>query len=174
MHMNTAMIPTPMQPPVIPPCPIFRISVKRYHDMIQKGALTEDDAVELLERWIVQEMSKNPPHAGIVQRSNRRITALLPTGMETREQSAVTLKDSEPEPDIAFVDSSPLDYTDHHPYPADISALVEVSGSTFGTDRIDKARIYARAKIPVYWVNNLIDRQIEVFSDPDAAATPPA
>ena len=32
---------------------------------------------------------------------------------------------------------------------------------------------YARAGIPVYWVVNLIDARVEVYTDPDPAATPP-
>jgi hypothetical protein len=32
----------------------------------------------------------------------------------------------------------------------------------------------AQAGIPVYWIVNLQDGQIEVYTDPDPAATPPA
>lgn len=172
--MSTAIIPTPTQPPVIPPYPIFRISVKRYHDMIQKGALTEDDSVELLEGWIVQKMSKNPPHDTAIALADETIRPLLPSEWRIRIQSAITTKDSEPEPDIAIVFGDPRQFVTRHPEPADIGMLVESAESSLDTDRIDKARIYARAKIPVYWVINLIDRQVEVFSDPDSAATPPA
>jgi Uma2 family endonuclease len=41
-------------------------------------------------------------------------------------------------------------------------------------DRGLKGVAYARNGLPVYWIINLVDRQIEVYTDPDPAATPPA
>ena len=37
-------------------------------------------------------------------------------------------------------------------------------------DQRFKKAIYARAGIPVYWIVNLIDRRLEVYSDPSGAA----
>jgi hypothetical protein len=37
----------------------------------------------------------------------------------------------------------------------------------------DPRRIYARAGIPLYWVVNLVDRRIEVYSDPTGPAKRP-
>jgi Uma2 family endonuclease len=51
---------------------------------------------------------------------------------------------------------------------------VEVSDSTLLGDRADKGRIYARAKVPVYWIINLIDRQIEVHEQPSGPTAAPA
>lgn len=44
--------------------------------------------------------------------------------------------------------------------------LVEVSLASLDRDRNDKGRIYARARITCYWIVNLVDRQVEVYSDP--------
>ena len=38
---------------------IWRVSVEQYHAIINSGALTEDDAVELLQGWIVKKMPRN-------------------------------------------------------------------------------------------------------------------
>jgi Uma2 family endonuclease len=59
-----------------------------------------------------------------------------------------------------------------HPSPADVSLLVEVSDSTLAIDREDKCRIYARAGIPTYWIVNLVDQQIEVYTSPVGDPTP--
>jgi Uma2 family endonuclease len=40
-------------------------------------------------------------------------------------------------------------------------------------DRTWKKRIYARASIPLYWIVNLIDRQVEVFTRPTGPAEAP-
>jgi Uma2 family endonuclease len=43
--------------------------------------------------------------------------------------------------------------------------VVEVSDSSLDEDR-KKAGIYGRAGIPVCWIINLIDGQVEVYSNP--------
>jgi len=47
---------------------------------------------------------------------------------------------------------------------------VEVALSSLPQDRISKARIYAAAGVPEYWIVNLRDGVDEVLRDPDAAA----
>jgi len=43
--------------------------------------------------------------------------------------------------------------------------VVEISDSSLGED-CKQAAIYAAGGIPVYWIVNLVDRQVEVYSDP--------
>jgi Uma2 family endonuclease len=52
--------------------------------------------------------------------------------------------------------------------------VAEVADSSLHIDRHEKGRIYARAGIPVYWIVNVVDKQIEVYTDPDPTANPPA
>ena len=49
-----------------------------------------------------------------------------------------------------------------------------MSAASLAHDRGDKARIYAQAGIPVYWVVNVVDKQIEVFTRPSGPAAAPA
>ena len=44
--------------------------------------------------------------------------------------------------------------------------LVEVSGSTLIQDRGKKSTAYAVGGISVYWIVNLVDRQVEVYTRP--------
>jgi hypothetical protein len=57
-----------------------------------------------------------------------------------------------------------------HPSPADIGLVIEVSDSTLPGDRDDKGRIYAAAGLACYWIVNLINRQIEVYSSTSGPA----
>jgi Uma2 family endonuclease len=50
--------------------------------------------------------------------------------------------------------------------PADVGLVVEVSRTTLSEDRQHQARVYAQAGIPVYWIINLVDRQVEVYTSP--------
>lgn len=151
-----------------------RFSVPEYHRLTEIGVLTEDDNLELIEGYLVLKMSRNPPHDGTIQIDSQAMTAALPAGWCVRVQSAVTLPDSEPEPDIAVVRGNARSYLAHHPGPSEIGALVEVADSSLLGDRSDKGRIYARAMVPLYWIINLIDRQIEVHEQPSGPTAAPA
>jgi Uma2 family endonuclease len=143
---------------------LARFSVASYHRMIASGALTSEDKVELLENYVVLKKPHNPPHDSTIQRMLRPLLRSLPDGWDLRVQSAITLSDSEPEPDFAIVRGSSADYEGRHPFAADVGIVIEVAETSLARDRHDKARIYANAGIPVYWIVNVIDRQIEVYT----------
>src|SRR5438552_1580477 len=143
-----------------------RFTVDEYHRMIDGGILTEEDRVELLEGWIVAKMPQTPMHNSVLDRSYEILRNVLPVGWRVRVQSAITTPDSEPEPDLAVVEGPANRYRTRHPGPADIAALVEVSDSTLTHDRGPKGQLYARANIGVYWIINLVDMQVEVYTDP--------
>ncbi len=65
-------------------------------------------------------------------------------------------------------------YLAHHPTVADAGLVIEVADSSLLRDQQDKTRIYARAGIPCYWIINLVDQRIEVYSQPSASAPVPA
>ena len=134
--------------------------------MIDVGILDEDDNVELLEGYVVLKMPRNPSHDGTIQIVAKRLSRLLPGGWEPRIQSAFTLLDSEPEPDFVIARGNERTYLTRHPGPTDIGLVVEVANTTLADDCDDKGRIYAGDGIPVYWVVNLVDRVVEVYSNP--------
>ncbi len=51
--------------------------------------------------------------------------------------------------------------------------MVEVSDATLERDRTIKQQLYARAAVAIYWVVNLRDRRIEVYTEPSGAADVP-
>ena len=53
--------------------------------------------------------------------------------------------------------------------------MIEVAScSTLVRDRGEKSRLYARAGIKVYWILNLIDSLVEVYTDPSGPGPSPA
>lgn len=153
---------------------LYRFSVAKYHKLIEIGILTEDDDLELLDGYLVHKMSRNPPHDAAIQKIQKRLFRILPPDWDLRIQSAVTLSRSEPEPDLAVVRGDETHYLANHPGPADLGLVIEVSDSTLDADRIDKGRIYAEAAIACYWIVNLVDRQVEVYTLPSGATAAPA
>ena len=87
-------------------------------------------------------------------------------------QSALTTSDSEPEPDLLIAVASEDGYMSRHPCPEDTPLVIEVALTTLQEDREWKGRIYARAKIPCYWIVNLNDRQIEEYNSPKVGRSP--
>ena len=159
--------------PVLPMDPIWRMSVDRYHEMIDAGILTEDDPVELLEGWLVEKMSKNMPHRRATRRLRLALEQLAPAGWYVDAQEPITTIDSEPEPDLTVIRGDP-EALERHPGSQDLALVVEISDATLQRDRTTKLRIYARACIATYWIVNLIDGHIEVYTDPTGPAEQPS
>jgi Uma2 family endonuclease len=157
-----------------PPLPVMRFSVEQYHRMIREGYFDEEDRFELLEGWIVPKMTRKPPHDVAIGLAQDALQGLVPEGWHIRGQSALTTAESEPEPDLAVVRGRRRDYVERHPGPGDMALVVEVADSSLSRDRGIKQRIYARARVPVYWIINLVDRVIEVYDEPTGPAASPS
>ena len=116
----------------------------------------------------------HPTGRVVVVRLNRLFLRLLPPGWDIRIQSAITLSDSEPEQDGAVVRGDVHTYDHRHPEPADFGIVIEVTESMLAADRADKFQVYARAGIPEYWIINLVERQVELYTVPSGPGVTPA
>lgn len=172
---------SPPAAPAAPPAPdllnmstFHRLTVAQYHDMIRNGILSEDDPVELLEGYLVTKMPRSPEHDFAIRTLGKRLGRLTPDTFTLSNQCAATIQESEPEPDFTVARGDESLYRHRHPGPADTALVIEVAASSLQHDRTNKARIYARAGIPVFWVVNVIDRVIEVYTQPSGPADAPA
>ena len=101
------------------------------------------------------------------ERLRRGLDRITPGGWYVREEKPVRIPDfDEPEPDLAVVRGDIEDYEKAPPGPADVALLIEVSDSTLPWHRGTKRAVYARSAIPIYWIVNLLERQIEVYTGP--------
>lgn len=134
--------------------------------MADLGILHPDERVELLEGQIIAMAAKNPPHSAITKRTADTLRNLL-AGTDIRVQEPIHINNrSEPEPDIAVVKIDPRDYINRHPIPDDVFLLVEVADRTLSYDCNKKAALYARAGISEYWVIDIKNEKVIVFSEP--------
>src|SRR5437773_6503838 len=111
--MNIA-VPTHATNAGLRPLPIHRLTVEQYHRMIQTGVLTKNDRVELLEGLLVSKMPLSPSHDVTVSVTLRKLWSVWPEEWVVRVQSAITLDDSEPEPDLAVVRGPEERYREAH------------------------------------------------------------
>lgn len=159
---------------------IERLTVPQFHRMIEAGILREGEPIELIDGILVRKdnsdaggdpMTYGPKHARSLMRLYRKLAPVEQLEFHLRSQLPITLSDiGEPGPDLSVIRGMLDDYQDRHPGPADTAAVTEVSDSSLEYDRTTKQRIYASARIPVYCIINISDRQIEVYEDPDPQA----
>lgn len=150
----------------------YLFTVEQYHRMLEAGILADGEPYELLEGLLVKKMTINPPHSVTVSLIDDRLRAVLPPQWSVRPGQPITLSDSEPEPDLSVVVAPVTRYLKSHPTPRDIGLVIEVSDTTLVDDRTVKARVYARARLPEYWIVNIPERQIEVYTRPRAGRSP--
>ncbi len=150
----------------IPQYPIYRLSIAQYHAMIDAGILVADDPVELVEGWLILKEPKIPQLTYTTNVTRENLAAQLPAGWFVGKYDPITMFDSEPEPDIAIIRGKIRDYLHRHPGPADIGLVIEVAHASLAYDQTVKKRLYAAAKIPVYWIINLVNNQVEVYTEP--------
>ncbi|MBY0512651.1 MAG: Uma2 family endonuclease, partial [Gemmataceae bacterium] len=144
--------------------PLRRWSVADYHAMIRAGILGEGEPVELLDGYLVRKMSRGPAHDCALDLLRAALAGLIPAGTYPRSQQAITLAETEPEPDYAVVRGGPRVFATRHPGGPEVRLVVEVADSSLTLDRGPKAELYAAAGIPVYWVVDIPDAQIEVYA----------
>jgi Uma2 family endonuclease len=135
-----------------------------YDKLIETGILGPGDKIELLGGQLCVSEPQNSPHARAISLGLEAIHRALAPGWHVRVQLPIALDDeSEPEPDLAVVAGGARDYADHPSRPA---LVVEVADSRLALDREHKGSLYARARLPEYWIVNLVDRVLEVYREP--------
>jgi Uma2 family endonuclease len=152
----------------MPTLPAARnFSRRDYEKMIDAGILHEDERVELVAGRIVQMSPEGPLHAGTIDLCAEMLRRLFGGDYTVRVQHPLAVDpDGEPEPDLAVVRGGPRAHLGDHPHEAVL--VVEVAGTSLAYDRGEKARLYARAGFPEYWIVNLGAEVVEVHRDPSA------
>ena len=144
-----------------------RWSVQAYHRMSAIGILDPDERTELLAGYITLMAPKGTPHVTALHLLAHQLRPKIGEAALIRTQDPIQLDDvSEPEPDLALVQGTILDYAEHHPRPEHVYLIVEVADSTLKQDCEIKDKLYAQASIADYWVLDLPNRQLHIFREP--------
>ncbi len=150
-----------------PPIERYRLTSAMYREIVEKGILSEDDRVELIEGELVAMPPIGSEHMGVVNQIAERLISQLGSHSIVSIQGPIHLSDfSTPQPDLALLAPRRDYYKRSLPQPGDIMLVIEVADSSLAYDREVKTPLYARANIPEAWIVNLIDRWIEVYRDP--------
>ena len=144
-----------------------QITIDLYQQMGEKGLLTREDRVQLIEGEILEMAPVGPRHGSVAGRLAKWFYRALGDAAIVRLDNPVNLgKYSQPQPDLMLLKSRADDYVVSHPGPEGVLLLVEVSDSTLDFDQGRKRELYARFAIREYWVIDVNDRSIKAYSDP--------
>jgi Uma2 family endonuclease len=138
--------------------------------LVENGIL-DPVKYELIEGDIVVKAGRSQRHAYVVMRlvaqfdtvfGIRRLQTKAPIGIGATDDSC-----SDPEPDVAVLRGTTAAYLETQPNPSvDVLLAVQVAESTVEGDTTVKARLYAGAGVPEYWVVSIPDRTVIVFRQP--------
>lgn len=157
----------------VPPFPVRKFTVREYHQLLQVGILKSGALYELLRGWIVPKVKRSPAECFAISGLCDEWRRLIPSGATfVRLQQPITFSDSEPEPAGAIVCGKVRDFAERHPHPREIELVAEVAGPTLERDRTCKLGVYASGRIPAYWIVNIGERIVEVYTDPKGGKNP--
>ena len=146
-----------------------RFTVAEYLRMSEVGVLRPDERVELIDGQIVAMSPQGPVHSALLARIATRFVELFPRDRScVRPQSTIALgEDYAPEPDIAVVEGRCEDH--ERELPRSALLVVEVAETSVRLDRGRKSDLYAKARVPEYWIVNVPDGVLEVRREASAA-----
>lgn len=139
--------------------PIHRLDTLTYNRIVASGAL-EGEHVELLDGLVVEMSPQSAAHTDAIMLLTRHL-AKAEAWLMVRLPLEVAAN-SEPEPDLALVEQRPA----RGEHVRGALLVVEVAVTSQQIDRELKARLYACAGIPVYWLVDVPARAVEVRTDP--------
>ena len=137
------------------------IALADYERMLAAGIIPE--ATELIDGTVVDKVTKSPDHNYFADALYEALRRILPPGTIIRSEKTLTHGNSGVEPDIMVVEGPLSRYRSANP--ATALLVVEVAKTSLNFDRA-KARIYALAGVPIYWIVDLDNERVEVHENP--------
>ncbi len=146
----------------------LRLTTNEYGRMVERGAFDFlNRKIELIRGELVEMNPAGPVHDDLIMylndwsvraTSRETIRVAVQTGLQLAEL------ESRPEPDLCWIRAGR--YRDQHPTAVDVKLAIEVSDSSLQSDLIEKAALYAEAKIVEYWIVDSRASCVHVFRTP--------
>ena len=142
-------------------------TVSDVEQMEKAGILGEDDRLELIHGEILAMSPTGSLHAAAVARATHTLVKLVGVKAIVWIQSSTQLsKYTAPQPDVALLKPRDNFYAPKLPQPQDALLYIEVADSSLKYDRDFKTELYAEAGIPEYWIADIQNDRLLVYSDP--------
>jgi Uma2 family endonuclease len=146
---------------------LYPISVELFETMIREGKFGDDPKVQLINGQLVRVMPQESAHLAVLNALLFLLVRACGDRYGVLGQATAEFPGSLLEPDLMITRHLPLYYFNHgRPSPSEILMVIEVADSSYSRDRRIKAPIYAESGISEYWIVDVNQSQIEVFTDP--------
>jgi Uma2 family endonuclease len=144
------------------------MTIDEYERMVASGIIAASNRFHLIDGYVVDKMTHNPPHAVADELCGRELLRIIPPGWHLRTGKLIRLpaQVSEPEPDRYIVRGAIEDYLERHPGPEDVALIVEIADTSLAEDRAYAANLYGPAGIPACWIVDVRGRRVEVYTGP--------
>ena len=151
------------QPPPVHFDAVRRFTVEEYYRLVEAGILEEDARVELLDGQIIPMAPIGPEHHWILAELTEAFVLQSAGRFKVGPgRSLVIRPHNVPEPDLVLY--WPTLGRRQPATPADALLVIEIADSSLTHDLGYKADLYRRAKIPEYWVVDVRNRCLRVFT----------
>ena len=156
-------------PPPVETRERYAFTVADYHQLIASGHFKRTDRIELINGELTIMPPIGPEHSFHTTRITNALPVKLPSGVWLRMNEPITIANhSEPQPDAAVVRARSDGYRSAHPGPKDVLLIIEVADTSAAFDTQVKAKLYSKAGIPEYWVIDVQEGCLRVFTEPSA------
>lgn len=156
-------------PPPVETRQRYAFTVADYHQLIASGHFKRTDRIELIHGELTIMPPIGPEHSFHTTRITNTLPVKLPAGVLLRMNEPITIANhSEPQPDAAIVRARADGYRSAHPGPKDVLLIIEVADTSATFDTQVKAKLYSKAGIPEYWVIDVQEGCLRVFTQPSA------
>lgn len=139
---------------------------------LETAGVLQGERLELIEGELLTKMGKKRAHVNSLTLLQNWLVSVF-GGEYVNPEAPIDVAPednptNEPEPDLIVLTRPLRDFPVSNPQPTDLRLVVEVSDTTIAFDLTTKAKLYARAGIPEYWVLDIANRRLIVHRDPHA------
>ena len=147
----------------------YSFTVADYHQLIAAGSFKRSDRIELINGELTLMPPIGPEHSSHTRRLTNLLPRKLPKSVMLQMNEPITIpKHSEPQPDAAIVRAKADNYKSGHPQPKDVLLVIEVADSSAAFDYQVKSKLYGKAGIAEYWILNIEEGCLRVFTEPSS------
>lgn len=139
--------------------------------LYQSGFFGPEDRVELIEGELVLMTPPGPQHTDPIKYGTKTLVQLYGQTHDIAVQLPLDLGQiNEPQPDFALI---PVNTVPRGQIATRADLIIEVSYSSLAFDKKEKLALYARSRIPEYWVLDTMNRKAEVYRNPGPTSEAP-
>ncbi len=149
---------------------LYRMTAESFFRAVDANVFPEKDRVFLRNGRISAKTSRSLSYSATTECLRAAIVPVIPAGWSFWLKSLILGHDlSVPRPDLCIIRGRAQDYFQRGSFPKadEIALVVEVAESSLAEDRGEALADYAKANLPVYWIVNLVDWQVEVYTGPE-------